>query len=247
LERAALYNFLGEYEKAYELIMQRKFHPWEGGEGKVSGQYVYSLVETAKQFIQSEDYGKAIDLLEQAQTYPHNLGEGKLFGTQENDIFYWMACAYEESRNAAKAKEFFKKATQGLSEPAAAMFYNDQQPDKIFYQGLAWNKLDEKEKARQIFSKLVEYGLSHLNDDVKIDYFAVSLPDLLIFEDDLNARNKIHCHYMMGLGYSGLSETEKAKAEFKQALQQDVMHFGCKTHLKFVQQLKKQKITTQTD
>jgi tetratricopeptide (TPR) repeat protein len=247
LERAALYNFLGDHEKAFELIMQKKFHPWEGGEGKVSGQYVYSLVEMAKQFIHSGDFKKAIDLLEQAQTYPHNLGEGKLYGAQENDIFYWMACAYEESGNRTKAMDFFEKGTQGLSEPAAAMFYNDQQPDKIFYQGLAWNKLGKKEKAAQIFSKLVEYGLSHLNEDVKIDYFAVSLPDLLIFEDDLNARNKIHCHYMMGLGYLGLSETENAKTEFKQALQNDAMHFGSKTHLKFVQQLKEQAITTQAD
>src|SRR5690606_2776303 len=32
LERISLYNFLGEYEKAQELISSRKFHPWEGGE-----------------------------------------------------------------------------------------------------------------------------------------------------------------------------------------------------------------------
>ncbi len=51
LERAALYNFLGEHEKAYKLITQRTFHPWEGGEGKVSGQYIYSLVEMAKKEI----------------------------------------------------------------------------------------------------------------------------------------------------------------------------------------------------
>ncbi|HUP13628.1 MAG TPA: hypothetical protein VM187_15510, partial [Niastella sp.] len=65
------------------------------------------------------------------------------------------------------------------------MFYNDQQPDKIFYQGLAWHALGEKEKAKLIFLTLVDYGKAHLHDEVKIDYFAVSLPDLLIFEDDL--------------------------------------------------------------
>ena len=238
LERAALYNFLGNYERAYELIMQRKFHPWEGGEGKVSGQYVYSLVEMAKHHLLSADYTKAVELLEKAQEYPHHLGEGKLFGALENDIFYWLAIAYDESGNQTMAKEFFEKATQGLSEPAAAMFYNDQQPDKIFYQGLAWKKLGEKEKAAQIFSKLIAYGSEHLNDEVKIDYFAVSLPDLLIFEDDLNARNKIHCHYMIGLGYLGLADIEKAKAELKQALQQDSMHFGCKIHLSLTGQLK---------
>jgi len=52
---------------------------------------------------------------------------------------------------------------------------------------------------------------------------------------------------MMGLGYLGLSKTEKAKAELKPALQQDVMHFGSKAHLKFIQQLKEHTVATQAD
>ncbi len=231
LERAALYNFIGEYETAYKLIMQRKFHPWEGGEGKVSGQYYYSLVEMAKQQLQLGNTKNAIEFLEKAQTYPHNLGEGKLFGAQENDIFYWMGVAIEESGNTYKAMEYYKKATLGSFEPSAAIVYNDQQPDKIFYQGLAYRKLGEREMATTIFSKLVEYGTAHLNDDVKIDYFAVSLPDLLIFEDDFNKRNRVHCHYMAGLGYLGLNDIDNAKEEFKKALEEDSMHIGAKTHL----------------
>ena len=31
--------------------MGRNFHPWEGGEGKVTGQYVAILVEMAKAHI----------------------------------------------------------------------------------------------------------------------------------------------------------------------------------------------------
>jgi tetratricopeptide (TPR) repeat protein len=239
LERAALYNFLGEFEKAYELIQQRKFHPWEGGEGRVSGQYIFSLVEMAKESIRSAQYTEAIELLEQAQVYPHNLGEGKLHGAQENDIFYWLACAYEGIGDEAKEKAALQKATKGLSEPTVAMFYNDQQPDKIFYQGLAWKALGEKEKATQIFSKLVEYGKAHLQDEVKIDYFAVSLPDLLIFEDDQNLRNQIHCYYMMGLGYLGLNEEEEAMNSLKEAMRNDVMHFGARVHLAMVPKIQK--------
>lgn len=234
LERAALYNFIGGHERAYELIMQRQFHPWEGGEGKVSGQYIYSLVAMAGKHIKAKHYEKAITCLEQAQVYPNNLGEGKLHGAQENDIFYWLAIAYEGLGNKEKANTCLQKATQGLAEPTAAMFYNDQQPDKIFYQGLAWNALGEKEKASLIFSKLVDYGKAHLQDEVKIDYFAVSLPDLLIFEDDLNTRNQTHCYYMMGLGYLGLN-TKEANSHFEKVLLNDAMHFGAKMHLEVIQ------------
>jgi tetratricopeptide (TPR) repeat protein len=237
LERAALHNYLGEHETAFELIMQRKFHPWEGGEGKVSGQYCYSLVEMAKKNLQLGNFQNALELLQQVQSYPHNLGEGKLFGAQENDVFYWMGCAFEELQNKSMAVEFFKQATDGSVTPTAAIVYNDQQPDKIFYQGLAWRKLGEHEKANGIFSRLVEYGKEHLNDDVKIDYFAVSLPDLLIFEDDFNKRNRVHCHYMTGLGLLGLNDIQQAKEEFRNALQEDAMHFGCKTHLQLATQM----------
>jgi tetratricopeptide (TPR) repeat protein len=217
--------------------MQRKFHPWEGGEGKVSGQYCYSLVEMAKKNLQLGNFQNALELLQQVQSYPHNLGEGKLFGAQENDVFYWMGCAFEELQNKSMAVEFFKQATDGSVTPTAAIVYNDQQPDKIFYQGLAWRKLGEHEKANGIFSRLVEYGKEHLNDDVKIDYFAVSLPDLLIFEDDFNKRNRVHCHYMTGLGLLGLNDIQQAKEEFRNALQEDAMHFGCKTHLQLATQM----------
>ncbi len=238
LERAALYNFLGDFTKAYELIMQRQFHPWEGGEGKVSGQYHYCLVEMAKQQIQLNNFQQAIDYLVQAQSYPHNLGEGKLFGAPENDIFYWTGIAYEELGRSARALEYYNKAAQGTVVTKAAIVYNDPQPDQVFYQGLALIKLQEKDKADRIFRQLIEYGTTQLTEEVRIDYFAVSLPDLLIFDDDLNRRHRVHCHYMAGLGYLGLSDLEKAKQEFETGLQEDAMHLGCKTHLHLISQMK---------
>jgi tetratricopeptide (TPR) repeat protein len=232
LERAAIYNFLGDNEKALALISQRQFHPWEGGEGKVSGQYIYSLVELARQQLSNGNFNAAIHLLEQAQVYPHNLGEGKLFGAAENDIFYWLGCAYAGLNDDANAERYFEKATQGLAEPSAAIFYNDQQPDKIFYQGLAWQKLGELAKAAILFKKLVQFGEKHLNDEVKLDYFAVSLPNLLIFDDDLQLRNQAHCLYIKGLGYLGLQDLNKAKQAFVEVLGLDAQHFGANLHLK---------------
>ena len=234
LERASLYNFSGQYEKAYQQIMDRKFHPWEGGEGKVSAQYVFSLTEIAKQCIRAKDYEKAIWRLQQAQEYPHNLGEGKLFGAQENDIFYWLGMGYLGLGDTAEAKEYFTKATNGLSQPTAAMFYNDQQPDKIFYQGMAWQQLGNKERASAIFNNLIEYGKAHREDEIKIDYFAVSLPNLLIFDDDLNTRNQLHCDYLSALGYLGLGNGVEAKECFERVLRNDNMHFGAKIHLAMV-------------
>ncbi len=236
LERVTLYNLVGEYDKALSLLMQRQFHPWEGGEGKASGQYVFSLVQLAKQNLDEGDFNKAIANLNAAKSYPHNLGEGKLYGTQENDIDYWLGRAYEGLGRAEEAKQYFSQSTIGLDEPSAAVFYNDQQPDKIFYQGLSWIKLGDSDKAKQIFKKLVAYGKAHENDVVKIDYFAVSLPNLLIFDDDLNLRNTIHTYFLQGLGMLGLHEFEAAQMLFTKVLALDAAHAGAKSHLEMTKQ-----------
>jgi Cytochrome c biogenesis factor len=232
VERITLYNQLGEYAKAKDLIASRHFHPWEGGEGKITGQYVICRLEMAKEAIRTGKYNEAIALLNETDNYPHNLGEGKLQNAEENDIHYYKGLAHKGLGDAEKVKYYFMLATQGSSEPQQAFFYNDQQPDKIFYQGLAWRELGEEDKARSRFNKLISHGEEHLFDQCKIDYFAVSLPDLAIWDDDLNIRNQMHCYYVMGLGNLGLNNIEKAKEYLSKVRKLDINHQGSQLHLK---------------
>ena len=92
------------------------------------------------------------------------------------------------------------------------MYYNDAKPDKIFYQGLALLKLGRLNEAHGRFYKLVNYGKNHLFDNVTMDYFAVSLPDLQIWDGSLNQSNRIHCLFMLALGCYGLSLSPQQKA-----------------------------------
>jgi tetratricopeptide (TPR) repeat protein len=239
LERITIYNLLGDFETARALIAERKFHPWEGGEGKVVSQYLLCHIELAKQAINAGSYEEALDLLTAATGYPHNLGEGKLPGTPENDIHYLQGLVLCKQGKADQAISLFHKAMQGVAEPVQAIFYNDPQPDKIFYQGLAWLKLGEREKAEAIFNRLIHFAAEHMNDEIKIDYFAVSLPDLLVFDQDLNRKNKVHCHYLTGLGLLGLGNERGAEAAFKKALAEDHNHQGAITHLNMIHFLKR--------
>jgi hypothetical protein len=73
-----------------------------------------------------------------------------------------------------------------------------------------------------------------MNDETKIDYFAVSLPDLTIFDDDLNKRNRIHCLYIQGLAYLGLRKIANAKGCFEKVLELDASHQGAIIHLALI-------------
>jgi len=162
--------------------------------------------------------------LNDAHHYPVNLSEGKLYNAPENDIHYLEGCVLQAMGNEAEAKQKFVLATKGNSEPLQAIFYNDPQPDKIFYQGLAWEKLGYPKKAEAIFNRFISFAEEHLNDTIQLDYFAVSLPDLLVFEQNLDEKNKAHCFYLMGLGYLGLGKDDQTIEMFDKALSLDAYH-----------------------
>lgn len=222
IERITLYNQTGKYAIAKELISKRKFHPWEGGEGKVTGQYTLCRVELAKIAIAENRFADAVKLLKETEFYPHNLGEGKLKNAEENEVFYYKGLAYKGLGDVENANANFVQATLGSSEPVQAFFYNDQQPDKIFYQGMAWRELGDEDKARSRFNKLLAHGEKYLFEKSRIDYFAVSLPDLAIWDDDLNVRNQVHCYYVMALGHSGLGNETESEKYYRKVKQLDI-------------------------
>jgi len=232
LEKIALYINLQQFAKAKELLESRKFHPWEGGEGKVVAQYLLCHLALAKQAIDNSQYERAMEFLAATEHYPFNLGEGKLYGTTDNERHYLLGCVYERMELNEQAMSEFKLATKGNSEPVQAIYYNDPQPDEIMYQALAWIKLGEKNKAKQIFENFIAFGNEHIIDKMSIDYFAVSLPDMLVFDKDINLSNKIHCTYLMGLGWLGLGNIDLAKEYLDEVLQLDINHQGAIIYLR---------------
>lgn len=230
LEMVTLHNLLGNYQQAYNLLMSRKFHPWEGGEGKVSTQYILSLIELAKAAMVNDQNQYAVDLLKQSLSFPQNLGEGKLPGTRDNDIYFWLGCAYEGLGQSAEAQLAWKAGAVGDTEPSAAVFYNDSPPDKILYQGLCLLRTGMAQNAADVFNRLISYGYQHMKDHIRIDYFAVSLPDLMVFDSDLDEKNRIHCIYLMGLGHLGLNNVTEGLYYLQEVLSLEASHVGATTH-----------------
>ncbi len=269
LEFVTLYNLTGNYQKAYDTIMSHVFRPWEGAEGKISGQYKIALTELAKAAIHKSGINllsdrkninrtpeeqqpavyqditasvsqrvlleKAEMLLEKALEYPLNLGEGRLEGTKDNHIWYCLGVVRKALGRTAEAVECFEKAALGEDEPAGVMYYYDQPADMIFYKGLAKEELGDEKAAYACFNKLMDYGERHVYDKAKNDFFAVSLPDFLIFEEDMDLKNKAHCHYLMGLADLGMGNKAEAVKQFEKALEYDFNHQNCRIYLEMAQ------------
>lgn len=216
LRYITLLNCEGRYLDAYKAVMSRKFHPWEGGEGKTSAQYRYALLHLAVEAIEQKDTARARELLEKSKVYPENLGEGKLPNEPDNAADYWIGMTYRLEGDEANAQRAFVQATAGAQEPGSVLYYNDQPSDFIYYQGLAHRALGNEAAALKAFHKLVAYGEQHLFDAVSYDFFAVSLPEIEVFADDMALRNEQYCNYLRALGYLGRGDAEQANKLFQQ-------------------------------
>jgi tetratricopeptide (TPR) repeat protein len=137
VELLSLWNGLGRYDDAAAVLRERVFHPWEGGEGKATGQYLLNQLHRALAAVQSGDPQTAITQLQQALHYPQNLGEGRLPGQTDNDIWYLLGYCAQLQGHFEESQRYFSRATRGGSSLDAGRYYNDQPVDYLFWQGMA--------------------------------------------------------------------------------------------------------------
>ena len=213
LAYVSLLNSDGQHRKALELLARHTFHVWEGGEGKVADEYKAALFALAEQALAEGRAEEAFRFAERTITYPENLGEGKLDNVPDNRAYYLMGLALREMKREEEALKCFRKACEGSSVPEPVRYYNDQPSDYIYWQGLAFRVLGEEEKARKCFHQLIAFGTRHLFDKVGYDYFAVSMPELEVYQDDIQKRSDDYCRRLTELGRRGLHPDDAEEPE----------------------------------
>jgi tetratricopeptide (TPR) repeat protein len=221
VEYETLTNQLGEPETALELLGARRFHPWEGGEGKVSTQYVNAHLLLGRKALEDGDGGKALKHFEAAQSYPENLGEGKHLLTAETNLHYFAGLARRALGDQEGSMAYLRKAA-GTEMPLSHMTY---------YQALALRELGEEEASARKLKELLAVAEKQMHSEVKIEYFATSLPDFLIFEDDLPRRNRVECTFLKGLAYLGLRQTSEAEKALGNVVALDPNHLWAREEL----------------
>ena len=208
----SLLNQDGQYEKALELLMGYTFHVWEGGEGKVADEYKTALFALAEKALTEGKPEEALAYAERTLSYPDNLGEGKLDNVPDNQAYYLMGRAYRVLGNESQTKDCFEKAALGSQTPEPVRYYNDQPSDYIYWQGLAFHALGNDEMAKKSFHQLIIFGERHIFDRVGYDFFAVSMPELEVYQDDIQKRSDDYCRRLTALGRKGLEFLDNKKS-----------------------------------
>ena len=224
VELATLYNDAGKPDRALEVLLSRHFQPWEGGEGLVLGQYVRANLLLGQRAIDVGDNVGALRLFERAWSPPKSLSEAKHLLMNLSRIDYWLGIACEKIGDPKKAVDHWKRAAryQGDFQQMQVQSVSEM----TYWSGMALRKLGREREARAIFKRVYNYSLSLEQQTPKIDYFATSLPSMLLFEEDLEYRQKVTALFLRAQAYLGLGERGKGLALLRQVQSLDQSHSG---------------------
>jgi hypothetical protein len=205
-----------------QLLAGRKFQPWEGGEGAALGQHVRTQLALGREALAHHDYPCAASHFENALTSPENLGEAKHLLANQSDIHYWLGVALELLREKKNARSHWL---------AAANFKGDFQEMSVrafsemtYYSALALEKLGRRAQAKKLFRDLLAYAQKLEKSRAKIDYFATSLPTMLLFDDDLQYRQTTTAMLLQAQARLGLGQKSAAKKLLALVLKRDPNH-----------------------
>jgi tetratricopeptide (TPR) repeat protein len=222
IELASLYNQTHQHEKALALIQSRQFQPWEGGEGLVLGQRVRTHVALGRRALAKGDPAEAQRLFEAALTCPENLGEAKHLLANQSDIHYWLGAALDAAGDPASARQWWERAAnqKGDFQEMSVKSFSEM----TYYNALALKRLNRTKEAENLLRSLLAYAEALVSQPPKIDYFATSLPAMLLFEDDLQKRQLIAATFLQSQAWLGLGDTAKARQLIGEVLQLDGSH-----------------------
>jgi tetratricopeptide (TPR) repeat protein len=203
----------GKYDEAIGMMTGRKFAVAEGANLNVSEHWVNAHILRGQQKIAAKLYKEALADLQTAVAVPDNLPtRGPAGGGARGaEIAYLTGLAYEGLGDKERAAESWNRpASPAQSGAGRRASPGPSGGAQSYYQGLCLQKLGQADKARANFQNLVESGQLALKEPAETGRGGPGPSPRL---------RSANAHYAIGLGYLGLGEIAKAKAELSQAVE----------------------------
>jgi tetratricopeptide (TPR) repeat protein len=233
VEYLSLLNLQEQHQRALELLTSRRFHPWEGGEGKVLAQYRIAQIGIGRKELENGNPAAALDHFNAASQPPPNLGEEFHYLQARSDLNYWKGRALQLLGGRRGEAEAAYKASASEAQDFKEMAVTSYSAF-TYYRGLSLRALGRESEADQLFAGLRERGRELQQLPGTIDYFATSLPNMLVFEEDLTQRNRLDGQFLEGLALLAQGNPAAAKTLFAQILDLDASHYQASDQLRSI-------------
>lgn len=172
----------GRSDEALATLIGRRFQPWEGGEGQVLGAWERTRLSLADGCLRAGDPGSAIVHLEAALEPPESLGEARHPLASPAPLLLALGDAAAAAGDSSRARAAWAEAASATGDFAqmAPIEYSES----TYYSILAAQRLGDTARAETLIAGLADHARKLALNPAKIDYFATSLPTLLLFHDD---------------------------------------------------------------
>ena len=221
-ELAELHTQTGDAPGALDLVRGRDFQPWEGGEGQVLGAWERAHLVLARAAMREGEAGRAEGLMRAALEPPANLGEGPHQLANRSDLILVLGDALAAQGRVGEAEQAWTDAATFVGD--FQEMSPQQYSEKGYYSAQAWRRLGHKDRARALLTGLDGYATELASTPATIDFFATSLPTLLLFTDDPQARRSTMALFLRAQAAAGLGDLVDAMGSLQAVLVREPNH-----------------------
>jgi tetratricopeptide (TPR) repeat protein len=173
---------VGRLSESRALLTGRAFQPWEGGEGQVLATWDRVGLAIAAQLAESGRAQDALAVLRETLTPPENLGEDRhaLANTAELHLALGDALSAVGDDDGAAAAWEHAAASVGDFVAMSPTPYSEN----TVFAASALRRVGREGAARALVDDMSAWLDGYAVAEVEVDFFATSLPSMLLFVED---------------------------------------------------------------
>ncbi|WP_035705214.1 DUF5107 domain-containing protein [Glycomyces tenuis] len=185
VQLAELLTAAGRAAEAVEILTGRAFQPWEGGEGRVLAAWEEAHLSLARASLAAGDARRAVEHATAALEPIASLGEARHPLANTADLHLALGDALDAAGDPAGAAKAWETAAaqEGDFQAMRIHAFSERTAASV----TALRRLGRTEEARRLRDGLARYAAEQAEVTARVDYFATSLPEMLLFHQDVQA------------------------------------------------------------
>ncbi|MBP3333368.1 MAG: DUF5107 domain-containing protein [Clostridia bacterium] len=218
LDKVILLTLMGKYKESIELAAAKRFHIYEGGEGRLTKQHswmflLYALkLENEGLTDESEEYFKRATII------PKSYGEAKTFFNQEAHIYFYLGQMLEKLGRADDALKAFEEAS----------IYKAAVSELSAFRALALRKLGRESEADDVTSEMLAVADERITNSDLRTYYGVGSPSPMPFENNIVKNNLLSGYILKAFALRANGDSEGADKYI--ALAEEISPFAFEVH-----------------
>ena len=207
LDKLTLISMKGDYKTAIEMAANKRFHIYEGGEGKLTKQHAWMHVLYGIKLWMEKRFNDAEKTYENGINMPKTYGEAKTFFNQEAHIYYYLGILLEGQGRENEAKEAYENAS----------IYKAAISEISLFRALALNKLGKFDEANQVLKEMIDAAENMITNCDMRSYYGVGSPSPMPFELNIERHNLTDGNILKAFALLGFGEIKEANETIESA------------------------------